>query len=218
MSTTTSTTTTATIASSSSTNNNMAYNQWQQWAQNQRKTLRREALENLIDGNDCCDRNVHQFMELPHKRRVSLLVEGSDDCDQQHHHVDPLLTMLKSRYSSPKDDDDDCDETDKVKEPTTQMEPSGNSADIRFLPPTCLRRSDDRRTSHLLAMRSLNCNTSSNDNTIKMESHLVSPSSRRSSLVTTKSFSVDSSSAMSAPPLPFLSGIDSVTPAITIFP
>jgi hypothetical protein len=189
---------------STSSDNTNAYDQWQQWAQKQRKTRRQESA-NLIHGDASCDRQVHQFMELPHKRRVSLLEDStststcsSDDCDQRQ--VAPwgkLFSKCKSLLDDDDDDDDeDCNDNDNnnktVVEPATPMAPVC-SADSIFLPPTSLRRNDHCTSHHLLAMASMRNTDTTN---------LVSPSSLR------KDFSFDSSSLqVSPPPLSFISAL-----------
>ncbi|CAB9501996.1 expressed unknown protein [Seminavis robusta] len=165
-----STSTSSTSSSSSSSDSSNSYDQWQQWAQKQRQTRRQES-EDLIYGDDENDEQVRQHMELPHKKRVSLLDDDDEDdcCDQQ---VAPwkMLPRLVAARQSLLDDDSDDEEDNEFR---TRLPVS---ADALFLPPTSLRRSNER-TGRLFAMASMrSLNTTGDNSSSNSSGNLVSPS------------------------------------------
>ena len=180
---------------------NSAYDQWQQWAQKNRRIRRPQESENLIFGDDTCDRKIHQHMDLPHKRRVSLL-EGdinddtSDDCDQL---IAPWKMLATRRSLIEKEEGDN--------ESSIQWNTPLNNADVIFLPPTCLRRSDEH-AGHSLSLISMRFLKTIENN----EKSLNSSFTEQPYLGNSKNFSFDSVDSLSAAPLPIIAALASRPP------
>lgn len=181
-------------SSSSSSSTAAAYDQWQEWAKHQRRTQRKEA-EDLIYGDDDDDKDdedetdsqvqIQKHMELPHKKsRGSLLDDEEDDDSESNDQPWKMLPrLLQARKSLLEDDSDDEDDFPSLAYNCNYN--NYNTCDALFLPPTSLRRSEERGPPRIPSNRSLALSSlSTHSNTsLKQSSLSFDSSSSKSSLL-----------------------------------
>ena len=133
-----------------------AYDQWQQWAQRQKQSKRKE-LGSLLHGDvstssdSYSDEKVQEFMELPRKQAIAKSSLLDDDDDEDECETDSkipwkmmqrtalLQQQKRNQRSSLLDDEDSNGEDQDDLERELPRMPLG--ADALFLPPTSLKRS-----------------------------------------------------------------------------